>query len=555
MGYFSKDKKVDSDETKSVDVGIETIPKSASFSSLNDQSSSETLDSNNPFSNPVVEKHYAELYESTKYECRHHFDAKFTWTPEEEKNVVWKLEWRVTLLACFLFVALQVDRGNLAQAVADNMLEDLGMTTTQYNWGNTIFYLTFLCAELPSQLVSKRLGSDVWIPIQMILWSIVTICQCKMKNRAGFYATRALIGLLEGGFIPDLVLWMSYFYTSSELSIRLSFFWTSLSVTQIVTSILAYGILHMRGVSGFAGWAWIFIIEGLFTLLIGIAAAFLMVPSAVQTKKPWNKKGWFTEREEKIVVNRVLRDDPTKGDMHNRQGINFKMLWYAISDYYLWPVYLIGLIAYIPTGVLTAYLTLVLKSLGFTTFEVNLLAIPYMALHIVLLLGITWYSEKIKDVFLVALFQPLYTVPLLGVLRFWGGAFVQKWGSYALVILILGNPYIHAMMVSICSRNAQSIKTRTVSASIYNMFVQAGSIIASNVYQASDKPLYKKGNGCLFGLALAMFPLLIGSKYFYVFINNRRAKIWDAMTAEEQNDYILNTKDTGSRRINFRFSH
>lgn len=159
-----------------------------------------------------------------------------------------------------MFFGLQVDRGNLVQAVSDNMLDDLNLNTNDYNYGNTIFLISFLCAELPSQLVSKKLGPDRWIPTQITLWSIVAMSQAGLKGKQGFFATRALLGLLEGGFIPDMVLWLSYFYNSRELPIRLSFFWTTLSLTTIATSLLAFALLHMRGISGWAGWQWLFLI-------------------------------------------------------------------------------------------------------------------------------------------------------------------------------------------------------------------------------------------------------------------------------------------------------
>ena len=176
-----------------------------------------------------------------------------------------------------------------------------------------------------------------------------------------------------------MVLWLSYFYTSRELPIRLSFFWTSLSVTTISTSLLAFALLHLRGVHGWAGWRWLFLVEGLITLSVGIASFFLMPASAVQTKAWYRPKGWFSDREVGIVVNRVLRDDPSKGDMHNRQAITPRRLWEALKDYDLWPLYAIGLTEFIPTEPVEKYLTLTLRGLGFNPFTTNLLTIPYVS--------------------------------------------------------------------------------------------------------------------------------------------------------------------------------
>lgn len=509
----------------------------------------------NPFSDPVIAEYYRDLYEKSQYECRAAFDPEFEWTAEEEKKVIRKLDIRVTLTACIMFVGLQVDRGNLAQAVADNLLDDLNLTTNDYNVGNTIFLVSFLLAELPSQLISKWLGPDIFIPIQMVSWSIVAMTQAAMTNKTGFFICRALIGTLEGGFIADLVLWLSYFFKSNELPLRLSFFWTSLSLTQIFTSLLAFGILRMRGIQGMEGWRWLFLLEGLFTLLIGLAAFYLMVPSAVQTKNRFRPKGWFTDREEKIVVNRVLRDEPTKGDMHNRQPLSPLMIWKSLCDYDLWPIFAIGFIAYIPMNTILPYMTLTMKSVGFSTFNVNLLNIPQYVVHIIVLIWITWFSERINQRAYVCFLLPLTYVPVLAVIRWWPGTMIKPWPTWALVSLVQAAPYIHAICVAWVSRNSNSIRSRSVCSAVYNMAVQIGGIGASNIYRKDDRPLYHRGNTQLFIIASSLIPLLIIVKIYYLKRNAYRKKIWDAMTAEEQEDYVKNTTDEGNKRLDFRFDH
>lgn len=413
---------------------------------------------------------------------------------------------------------------------------------TDYNLGNSVFKLAFLCAELPSQLVSKWMGPDRWIPSQMVLWSIVATAQFWLSGRTSFLACRALLGILQGGFIPDVILYLSYFYKHHELSLRLGFFWTAMSIADIASALLAYGLLHMRGVQGHAGWRWLFLIEvsapdcplggrgedvmltdrkqGLMTLVIGIFA-FVLMPAGPCHTASWfrGKNGWFTEKEEKIMVNRVIREDPSKSDMHNREPITPRLLWQSLKDFDLWyassspysstwndtnpprknrPIYILGLVFQIPMTPIAQYLTLTLKGLHFDTFQANLLTIPYTVVHMITMLGITYLGEIFNELTFIAASGQIWALPFLIYLNSVDTAGVNRWVIYAVTTLLLGYPNAHPIQVGWNSRNSNTVRSRTVSAACYNMFVQAGGIVSSNIYRKGEFRLFRiEGSGSM----------------------------------------------------------
>ncbi|KAJ5885013.1 hypothetical protein N7495_009523 [Penicillium taxi] len=490
-----------------------------------------------------------------EYEGFHRWDPEFDWTEAEEKTIVRKIDWRICTFACFTFFALQLDRGNVVQANSDNMLEDLGMTTNDYNTGQTIFLCTFLAAELPSQLLSKWVGPDRWIPCQMVIWSIIAACQAFIKGKSGYFACRAMLGLLEGGFIPDTILFLSFWYKSKELPIRLAWFWVAYEATAIVSAFLAFGFLHIHNSSGGGGWRYLFAFEGLITGIIGIIAAFWMPASPTQTKGLFRgKDGWFNEHEEKIMVNRVLRDDPSKGGMHNRQPVTPKLLWEALKDYDMWIIYLIGLSWMIPNTPATNYISLELKSLGFTTFHTNLLTIPAYVIFILNLLFWTWISERFNQRLLLGVVTEVWALVLLIALETLPED-KSAWVRWVLITLLIGMPYIHAIIVAITSRNAGSVRTRTVATALYNMAVQVSNIIGANIYRTNDKPLYRTGNKVLIGIAAYSLVLFIAAKIYYVRRNKQNAAIWDSMSSEEKTRYVAENPNLGNKRVDFRFLH
>lgn len=268
-----------------------------------------------------------------------------------------------------------------------------------------------------------------------------------------------------------------------------------------------------------------FLIEGLFTLVIGIASFFMLPPGPSQTKAPWRKAGYFTDREVKIIVNKVARDDPTKVSMHNREALTPKLLWRSLCDYDLWPMYLIGLTFGIPGSPIKNYFQLSMSApqsltlppfpgptpfppsfgmdlarphtqltlshvhhtlaedLGFSTVMANLLSVPNTVLSVVNLVLLTCLSEIVNNRTWVCAIENLWFFPGASHLPYRRSCVpltrlatgyvallclpdpIKPWSYFALATYLLGFPYAHATQVAWTSRNAGSVSTRTVSAS------------------------------------------------------------------------------------------
>ena len=263
-------------------------------------------------------------------------------------------------------------------------------------------------------------------------------------------------------------------------------------------------------------------------------------------------EGIFSEREEIIIVNRVLRDDPSKGDMHNRQALSLSMLWKSLKDYDLWPVYVIGMLFEIPTAPPKTYLTLSLKAIGFSTFQTTLLGIPVTVFASINLLLVTELTERIHQISLIGLLTQVWSLPLLVVLYTSAGN-LSEWGLYAVTFVLLGWPSPHAAQVGWCSRMSNSVRTRAISAALYNITIQLSGIASSNIYRSDDKPLYRRGNGQLIAINVAAIVVYALAKFYYVARNNWKKRQWEGLTAQEKAAYLETTSDEGNKRLDFFF--
>lgn len=271
------------------------------------------------------------------------------------------------------------------------------------------------------------------------------------------------------------------------------------------------------------------------------------------------------------MINRVIREDPQKSSMHNRQPITPKLLWKSMLDYDLWPLYVIGLTYQVPATTPSQYLTLTLKGLGFDTFKTNLLVIPSTVLHTINMLALTYAAEIFGELTLTSSLGQIWMLPFLVYIYQVDITKIYKWKAFGIMSLLLSYPLgtslpthplaltnhstAHPIQVSWCSRNSNGVRSRTVSAALYNMAVQTGGIIASNIYHASDAPRYKYGDRVLVIICVANIAVYVLTKIYYVLRNRRKAQAWDAMSEDEKLVYLKTTTDEGNKRLDFRFAH
>ncbi len=215
----------------------------------------------------------------------------------------------------------ELDRGNIANALTDNFMQDIGVTQDQFNVGQQMLSLGIVLFEVPSNMILYRVGPGKWLTLQLFLFGTVSTFQAFQKGYGVLIATRFLLGMTESGFIPGGLWTLSTWYTRKETAKRVMIFYFGNQFGQASSKLLAYGILHMRGVGGKAGWFWLFVLMGAFTVLSGFIFGFCL-PDSFKNPCPTFLPGVrvFTERELHILRTRVLIDDPMKGKKKKRIG-------------------------------------------------------------------------------------------------------------------------------------------------------------------------------------------------------------------------------------------
>ncbi|APA09610.1 hypothetical protein SS1G_06231 [Sclerotinia sclerotiorum 1980 UF-70] len=443
------------------------------------------------------------------------------WHEDEEKKILRRLDFYLIPLVMVMFFTLNLDRGNISNALTDNMMADLSITQEIVNTGNSLVYVGICIGDIPANIMIQKIGADIWLPCQLLAWGLVATFQTFIKNKSGFLATRFLLGLCESGFIPGTLWYLTKWYTKRELGKRTVLFFTGSYLANLLNGLIAYGLLRLRGRAGLAGWQWLFLVDGLATLTVGITSLFLLPrdPSRGNSivKLPLSS---FTPRESEILLGRIVRDNPYNTDPRDSHLSQFQILVSVLTDWKVWAhcsMALLGLEYSPPIG---TYSPSIIKSFGFGTFNSNLLVMPNSALLIITTFTLSWWSDKVNSRSIPIIFAAIWLLIGLIVLDTLPHT-KSHWTFYAFLVFTGGSPSWHPLNVAWLNANQPTPRRRAIAVALYMAMTNLSAVPASHIFQASDKPYYHKGFKILFIMAALAISVMVAMRFAYRWLNGR----------------------------------
>lgn len=228
------------------------------------------------------------------------------------KSAVSKAGWRILPLLTFGYLFAYIDRVNVSFA-STQMNLDLGFSETVYGFGAGLFYLAYSLVEIPSNILLVRFGARRWLARIMIMWGLLAIAMLFVRSSSQFYALRFLLGLAEAGFFPGVVYYLSTWFPTRQRGRAVGLFYLANPLAVAVMGAVSVALLSLDGHFGLRGWQWLFLLEGIPPVLIGIGV-LLFLPEKLETAH------WLSEAE-RASLQGALAAHPVSNEDHSAQGL------------------------------------------------------------------------------------------------------------------------------------------------------------------------------------------------------------------------------------------
>jgi len=291
-----------------------------------------------------------------------------------EKRVVRKITLHLIPLMFALYILAYLDRINVGFA-ALQMNADLNLSGTVFGVGSGIFFIGYFLFEIPSNLILHRIGARFWIARIMVSWGIISSAMMFVQGPKSFYGLRFLLGLAEAGFFPGMILYLTYWFPAKYLARNVALFMTATAVAGIIGGPLSGALLTFHGFLGLAGWQWLFLLEGIPSVILGIGVWFLLTDRPPQAK-------WLTAEEKQWLDGQLKReaaDRPAGTGRNLREVFRSGRVWTFCAVYF---ALVVGLYA------ISLWMPLILRSLStMSNLAIGLVStLPYFAACIAMVL-------------------------------------------------------------------------------------------------------------------------------------------------------------------------
>jgi MFS transporter, ACS family, tartrate transporter len=299
-------------------------------------------------------------------------------TPEEaaerRREVVARVARRLIPFAFICYVVAYIDRVNIGFA-ASAFQRDLGLTDTQYGIGAGLFFLGYCLFEVPSNLILERAGARRWIARIMIGWGIASMGMVFVRGVSSFYAARIILGIAEAGFFPGVVLYLTYWIPSAERARTGALFMMAAPVSIIVGAPISAALLSFDGALGLRGWQWLFLLEGVPAILLGLLALRVLTDRPVNAAwLPDSDRQWLTRTMDTEAARRIAT-----GHSSVFRSLSSGRVWLLCLVYFLNTVNTYGIFLWLPK--------MLTEAAGATRAPISVLtAIPFTAAWVAMVL-------------------------------------------------------------------------------------------------------------------------------------------------------------------------
>ncbi|KAI1376798.1 MFS general substrate transporter [Hypoxylon crocopeplum] len=422
-----------------------------------------------------------------------------------ERELMTRIDWQLIPFLCILYLLAFLDRVNIANARSFHLVEDLNLENNEYNTALTMFFVPYIIAEIPSNILLKKFSPRIWLPTCMLGFGIASVCQGLVQNYSGLLATRFFLGLFESGMFPGM------WYKRNESQKRYSLFFSSTSLAGAFGGLLASAIGKMQGIRGYSGWRWIFILEGILTCLVAIFFFFIF-PSFPEEAK------WLTEEERAYIKARLQAD---QGHNAAERKITLRDVGAVMKDHRVWlgGFMYFGLI--VPAYGYAFFAPTIISTYHYNAIQTQLYSVPPWAVSFAFSLLTAVFSDWSRHRAAFALAPlALSLAAFATLLKIHDNTPVQ----YAMLCFVTMGTY-SVLPITVCwfSMNLGGHHRRAIGTAWQIGFGNIGGIIATFAFINTDAPFFTNGYSiclgftCLSGLASVLY-------FISIYLENQKRK-------------------------------